>query len=49
MNPVQTYVLNSKKDKQMKALTRYYKTKINFMAALYVVLIAIAVYTKQFG
>ncbi len=31
----------------MKALTRYYRRKINFMLILYVVLIASAVYAKQ--
>lgn len=33
----------------MKALTRYYKRKINFMATIYVILIATAVYFKEFG
>jgi hypothetical protein len=33
----------------MKALTRYYRRKINFMALLYVGMIALTVYFKQFG
>lgn len=33
----------------MKALTRYYKRKINYMAMLYAGMIALAVYVKQFG
>jgi len=32
----------------MKALTRYYKRKINFMAVVYFGLIAVAIYLKQF-
>ena len=31
----------------MKALINYYKRKINFMASIYVVLIAVAVYIKH--
>lgn len=31
----------------MKALLNYYRRKINFMALIYVVLIAVAVYIKQ--
>ncbi len=32
----------------MKALTQYYRRKVNYMAILYVGMIAIAIYIKQF-